>query len=269
MASTEMKEYGILFKPEMAEAVRRVRNPKTETRRIPRKDSGLNVQHYKRFLHDWALSGFEGMDGRHAVFEMQTDVDDSMEVRIRCPYGKKGDVLWVRETWGCPAADHPRCKGGRKPTEGDKIVYLGDPADAYQWDQPGHPGIADFCWRSPIHLPRWATRTLLEVVSTDLERLQDITETGVDAEGVFNESGLHLWDCYGEQFHPDQTCDCGDNTPQEEFAKLWDSINGGRGLVPFTSLHPDTVRLDYTWTSNPMVWVVKFRLIESPTAEGG
>ncbi len=137
----------------------------------------------------------------------------------RCPYGAPGDRLWVRETWGCPSADHPRVPDGRKPTPGDGLVYAANDADAWQWR--GGPGCSDFVWRPSIHMPRWASRLTLPVTAVRVERLQDVTDDDAIAEGT--------------EFSRD---------PVRAFSALWDSINGKR---PFSA-----------WDDNPWVWVVSF-----------
>jgi len=87
-------------------------------------------------------------------------------------------------------------------------------------------------WRSPIHMPRWASRILLEVTDVRVERVQEIGEADAECEGVG-------WDCCGE----------GENdprTPREAFCGLWDSINAKRG---------------YSWKSNPWIWAITFKRI--------
>jgi hypothetical protein len=248
------KEYGILFKPEMVQAILRDENPKTETRRLPDQRTGLNVQHYHSWLHNWALSEFIGMDGRHAVFEFQSDVDDSTEHRIRCPYGMKGDILWIREAWGLPD-----WLDGVKPR--DVAKELLEEHVVYRRDHPSNAKIGK--WRSPIHMPRAAARHLLEVEDTTLADIQDISEESVDAEGTYGESGLHfLNDCPYPTDDPNAVCHCGDYYPQEAFAMLWDSINAKRKPKYVSAIHPGQKVLGFDYASNPIVWVAKFRRIQ-------
>jgi hypothetical protein len=82
-----------------------------------------------------------------------------------------GDRLWVRETWGCPSADHPYVVDGRKPQPEDRIVWKAEPADAWQW-RTGHPGCGEFVWRPSIHMPRWASRLTLIVTAAKIELVQ-------------------------------------------------------------------------------------------------
>ena len=94
-----------------------------------------------------------------------------------------GDSLWIRETWGSLEADHPRCKDGRKPQPGDRIVYAADPESAAQWGS-GLPSQGSFCWRSSIHMPRWASRITMTVIDVRVQRLREISEADAEAEGA-------------------------------------------------------------------------------------
>lgn len=84
-----------------------------------------------------------------------------------------GDRLWVRETW-CnePIQWHPG------PTS---LVFSADYPDVVTtrsiMEQHGVK------WRSPIHMPRWASRLTLIVTATKIERLLDISEADARAEG--------------------------------------------------------------------------------------
>lgn len=82
-----------------------------------------------------------------------------------CPYGRPGDLLWVRETHmiiGGPDAVDPR------------LVYRA--SDDGSWISP--------VWRPSIHMPRWASRLTLRITDVRVERLQEISEADARAEGV-------------------------------------------------------------------------------------
>ncbi|WP_104097578.1 hypothetical protein [Stutzerimonas kunmingensis] len=143
-----------------------------------------------------------------------------------CPYGKPGDRLWVREAW---AAD--RQVDSVSPSElsqGEPISYLAD--DAMR--STGCAMIARGKGRPSIHMPRWASRILLEITDVRVERLQAITEAQAKAEGVLS--------C-----ERDIDPDGNDYSPYELFSALWVSINGHE-----------------SWHANPWVWVVEFKRVE-------
>ncbi len=126
--------------------------------------------------------------------------EECFNSRYKCPYGKPGDRLWVRETW-CPDVEPYTF---RYKADGDEPLER---------------------WRPSIHIPRWASRITLEVVSVRVERLQNISEDDALAEGItLVERGT---------------------SPVDQFNKLWESINGPG-----------------SWEANPWVWVVEFKRIE-------
>jgi hypothetical protein len=143
---------------------------------------------------------------------------------IRCPYGAAGDRLWVREAWnahaltgaGEPVSIHYRAGG-----PGRQIAQA--PNDAW-WHEPPR-------WTPSIHMPRWASRLTLEVVSVRVERLHAITEDDAKAEGA-------------ELVEPFLDLDA-PATYRDGFAALWTRINHERA----------------PWLSNPWVWVVEFRRV--------
>ena len=206
-----MKERPILFSAPMVRAI--LGGRKTETRRP-------------------ICSGRPGSyattmtDGSWLV-EGPLDVEPPVLFRGHCPYGAPGDRLWVRETFRFPSdLDKTRPSG------------IAEMADDAGWDSPWAPVSyrADFAemnanrswleahgwgrWRSSIHMPRWASRLLLEVEEVRVERLQDITHRGALAEAA----------------------------PLPRFRAVWDGMYAGR---------KDKPGLD--WVSNPWVWVVAFR----------
>lgn len=141
-----------------------------------------------------------------------------------CPYGVPGDRLWVRESWLPFDEDHVM--------DGKRWAYMAE-------TMPGSDG--DRCrkdfgykWRPSIHMPRAASRLTLEVVSVRVERVQEISEADAIAEGV----------CLPERAH---TFAWADGPLRNEFAYLWESINGAcEGCA---------------WADNPWVWVVEFKRV--------
>ena len=142
---------------------------------------------------------------------------------LRCPYGKPGDRLWVRETW-VVANEHPDMRG--RAERGDKIAYR---ARMDGFGAAFDAGNVLVRWRSPIHMPRWASRITLEVTKVRVERLQDISEEDARAEGV-----VLRYDA--SKYHG--------GAHRTEFAILWRQIHG-----------------EGAWAWNPWVWVVEFRRI--------
>lgn len=193
------KERPILFSGPMVRAI--LEGKKTQTRRVVRPQPEI----------------IPGAPALQAWLEV---VDDGT---IPCPYGVPGDRLWVRETWGRTDYEYDG------PFQ-NCTIYRAD----------GESGLSDVTanrWRPSIHMPRWASRLTLEVVDVRVERVQSISNTDAEAEGVA------AWaKAYCSQRPRDEL------QPWAYFQLLWDSINKSRG---------------YGWDANPWVWVVEFRRVES------
>lgn len=148
-----------------------------------------------------------------------------------CPYGQPGDRLWVRETWAyCVHA-----LAAARDEDGP-FVYAADGTKQYR--------LCDR-WRPSIHMPKAASRILLEITAVRVERLQDISDVDATAEGVFElplqaaEPG-RWWTgdvAAGAALHG--------RTPFGAYRLLWESINNPR-----------------SWDANPWVWVIEFTRVE-------
>jgi hypothetical protein len=86
-------------------------------------------------------------------------------------------------------------------------------------------------WRPSIHMPRWASRIMLEVTDVRVERVQEISTVNAEAEGCEG------WQCRPKLYETVQ---------RAEFRELWDSINAKRG---------------FGWKVNPWVWVISFKVL--------
>lgn len=164
----------------------------------------------------------------HTRPEIEGDAGEEMAVydgdrcygRWPAPY-RIGDRLWARETWQVPALCDPQYRA-------TDTVRVG------HWNPESGP------WRSPIHMPRWASRLTLTVSEVRVQRLQEISEEDAVAEGikVVNPAAGY----YVSPAHPDGKHRFGDNA-YEMFCHLWDSLNASRG---------------YGWDANPWVAALTF-----------
>lgn len=121
--------------------------------------------------------------------------------RRPCPYGKVGDRLWVRETWGYNPDHHGMAW---------HACYRAD---------PGHEDDG-IIWKPSIHMPRAACRLKLEITSVRVERLQDISEEDAKAEGAWPDESVV--EQVAKHFQRDVTA----VHPSLAFRMLWESING-------------------------------------------
>ncbi len=200
-----MKDRPILFSAPMVRAI--LAGTKTQTRRAV-KSTGM-------YAIDASIHGEE--KARRELAALAT----------RCPYGQAGDQLWVRE-----AFSGPHCMDASDGCKAVPPSKWGDCSRIWYWAD-GNPTEGDWTRPRPsIHMPRWASRILLEITAVRVERLQDISETDAEAEGI------------------QEIVDAGvdhDGTPRDAYRALWEQINGAD-----------------SWSANPRVWVVEFNRAEVP-----
>jgi len=169
---------------------------------------------------------------------------------IRCPYAPytrerredllptKPDRMWVKETWW-------------QDRTLKNIIRMGEK----------HDGSDGWRKRSPVFMPRWASRLTLEVVSVRAEHLHDISFDDCLDEGV-------IWTRHWHEVTSEDLPDgARAGATQEEieasideawtayayaaFRRMWDAVNAERG---------------YPWESNPWVWAIEFRRLDGEVA---
>ena len=141
-----MNEYPILFNTEMVRAI--LAGKKTQTRRVMKPQPDETKAR-------WTGERWEF----HMGYPIGHDVP-------KCPYGKPGDKLWVRETW-CP----------NYYSDG-RVGYKAD------WRNPLPEVVAETKWKPSIFMPKSAARIWLEIVDVRVERVRSITSTDAIAEGI-------------------------------------------------------------------------------------
>lgn len=214
-----MKERGMIFNDEMVRAI--LDGRKTQTRRIVKGTDGA-----VKFCPECDINGED-------IFVVLGEKDHTgmnpVLGAIACPFGTVGDRIWVRETYQGPLFDYEHMKAYLEDSsEFEKpefCVYRADGKPApefYDADDNLH-----CCWRPSIHMPRWASRILLEITDVRVERLNDISECDAKAEGA-----------------PTECCVIGDKHFLG-FRSLWKSIYG-----------------EESWQANPWVWVIEFKRIQ-------
>lgn len=126
-------------------------------------------------------------------------------VYARCPYGKPGDRLWVRETWA-------RVGIAQAPDQEWVVYRESDNRTDY-----GGP------WKPGIHMFRRDSRILLEITEVRVERLQDISRADIRAEGL---------QCPPELASDDVSPNYRDWYPAA-WRELWDSTGGNWSSNPW------------------------------------
>ncbi len=223
-----MKERGILFSAPMVRAI--LAGTKTQTRRV--------VKHRAFGASD--TPGYDWTFRNPRTGGCWNDVSHARMLEL-CPYGVIGDRLWVRETWQAwERVSHeydewePLDRERRAGATWAEWLDEHRPPDSIEYRATSE---SQGPWTPAIHMPRWASRILLEVTGVRVERLQAITEADAKAEGV-------------RPFPLDLEGDCWtDGTYRTAYNYLWNEINGW---------NPNS------WVANPWVWVVEFKRVDQP-----
>lgn len=203
-----MRERPIIFDAESVRSI--LAGGKTQTRRVVKPQPAHRI-----FWNPIVYRGYAGWTDEHGR-------------PYPCPYGLPGDRLWVREAW--------RVWGWTEDFDGMSIGYTdgskrwGELPDDDRWQDWMAFETGRFTrlpmgmLRSPIFMPRWASRISLEIVDVRVEQLHSIDEDDLLAEGAPC-TGTGAW---------------------EWFIPRWDGINKRRGCG---------------WDTNPWVFVVDFRRV--------
>jgi hypothetical protein len=190
-----MRERPIIFSAGMISAL--LNGEKTQTRRVIRFPKRVVAQDFT--VRDVCEDG----GGNWVAWEVAHPDNANFTKKaypngegFRCPYGKRGDRLWVKETW--VQVDYDLMD-----------VYRAD-CDAAAEDAVYKLG---FKWTPAIFMPRRASRITLEIADVRAQRLQDIATEDAVAEG-----------CPG----------CRPDLPNSHavawYSAIWNGLNAKRGL---------------------------------------
>ncbi|TKV06468.1 hypothetical protein FDX19_21110 [Citrobacter sp. wls619] len=210
-----MKERGMIFNGEMVRAI--LDGRKTQTRRImkiqpePSKSRSGDFWFPSKKLESMVhisdlVPGNSPIADCHLFFQEHC-----------CPFGAAGDRIWVRETWAEAGAGAPELQ-----------LYRAN----YPAHVPSHyenvPPAEEIRWTPSIHMPRWASRILLEITDVRVEKLASVSDE--DA---------------GEEGYPADPSPYGGRTDKWLwFRQLWD------GIYP-----------EQSFKHNPWVWVIEFKVV--------
>lgn len=177
-----MKEHPILFSAPMVRAI--LDGQKTQTRRVVTRNNlkiwtgGLDfagkcvspdAETFSQAMTD--AHDFKMRDGmltwKAKAYDYQNA--DFTNWMARSDFGEVGDHLWVRENFTVvPSSAYRMSEGVQQtanPNDPDMAAIY-----AAGWDR----SIPK--WKPSIHMPRWASRSTLEITDIRVERLQDISE---------------------------------------------------------------------------------------------
>lgn len=236
-----MKERPILFNPDMVKAL--AAGWKWQTRRaiklFYKKDRSGMYDFYRRAGKDFKGENWQG------AYEPQAGT-----FNLTCPYGQISDELWVKEAHYLYGQWH--IKGVTKKTKKEKWRFIPDRDKGVKFpDDPPEliaPGTAYKGWfkRNSLFMPRWASRTQLNISKIRLQNVQEINFTDASAEGLYREyDGTKYWYSPSERRNVvvNYRTDTMTPYPEKAFEALWDGINKKQG---------------FGWDVDPLVWVVEF-----------
>lgn len=167
------KEIPILFSTPMVEAVDKDRKSITRrTRNLKKINISPDKWELSMTMDNWTNSKGEHEDKFSVLF---THKISGKQVAIPCPYGMKGDVLWVREAWN----SYNENSYGLA----DKTIYL----------YKALGSDSNSTWKPSIHMPKAASRTFLQVTNIRIERLHQIDETEAVKEGIHFDKDSGYW----------------------------------------------------------------------------
>ena len=198
------KERPILFNEPMVHAL--LAGRKTQIRRVVKCPKGMediwqDGQGHFDIQPRYNKPGYEMWDW---------ETDECNKTPLVCPNGRPGDRLWVKETFRYT------------PQLETKIKYRADYGGSFL------SVLAESMatWKPSIHMPRAASRILLEIKAVRCERLQDISEADAVAEGYTG-------------YRPSQ------DEPTDQYRRAL-PVNGPGA-----------------WATNPWVWVVEFQRVDA------
>lgn len=188
-----MAERPILYSTPLVRAI--LAGEKTETRRLVRPSQPIDGFGLER------RGAYRGGQSRWWCPPLDGQQKHGYDSKLRSPC-EPGDTLWVRETWGVPSQwDHLKISDMERVLSDEcEDTSPDDPGTAarnqvrYRADHPDGKPDQVKRWRPSIHMPRWAARTFLEVLSVEPARLADMTEEDARAEGCESlEAFRTLW----------------------------------------------------------------------------
>lgn len=236
-----MKERPILMNGALVRAV--LDGSKTQTRRIMKPQPEPTPR--RPGDYQWPCNAFQSMV---SVADTRAPGAHGM-AGDACPHGGHGDFLRVRETFFAYGRWVTRYSQKKGRDEWHFIDMTAECDRAYQYDADspdvplavGRGGALPGWYKRPaIFMPGAASRILLEIVSVRVERLQDISDADIVAEGIDMEALAESQDRY------DIVCKgsgaSGRATERTAWRDLWESTGGD-------------------WEVNPWCWAITFKRV--------
>lgn len=229
-----LKEYPMPFSFEMVQAIESGR--KTQTRRILKNNLPVEFKDWIPTLvnegHRDGIPRYEWRSG--TKYLVQT---------FRCPYGKVGDLIWVREKHFLSC--HPDNWIAIEFEDGTKHTHYYKNLSLNLVNKIKARKSVNRSWVPALFLPKELARIWMQIEDIRVERLHEISSLDAIAEGI-----LKTW-------HSDQ---------DPIFCRYKNYINDGKGsLLPCQSYRSlwKSIYGNESFDSNPWVWVITFKVLST------
>lgn len=214
-----MKQIPILFSTQMVQAI--LEGRKTQTRRI--------IKHHAHGIVKGSdICGYTYLPESNTALFNGPDYPDGPDDEVKCPYGKPGDLFYVREEH---YAFGEWVKNGKTKKGRQRWRFVRHIDADITFKKPGT--VMSNSYRKPAwykrlarFMPKSAARVWLVNKNIRVEPVQAASDKDIRAEGA---------------------AELGCVTHRLNWENLWTKVNGAE-----------------SWKNNPWVWVVEFKLIEKP-----
>ena len=215
-----MKEHPVLFSTEMTKAI--LDGRKTQTRRIV-KARKLHPDYGKPNWDEAFIDGKPPEPYLHVPFN---GGEARRTVHRHFPKWEVGDRLWVKEDYKYLIQGDMVITYYKYSLNNDRVVYTPLNCLPEKTRTKLFKGKQEV-WKSKLLMFKFMARTWLEITNIRVERVRNISEADVKAEGVIIRN---IGETYWRAF-------------RRAFRCLWEFLNAKRG---------------YGWDKNPWVWVIEF-----------
>jgi hypothetical protein len=189
-----MKEKPIIFSGPMVQAI--LNGTKTQTRRVvnpqPKLRAPVNIESWQA-----GITAFKS--GQFGVYREGKPIGRwGLESILKCPYGQPGDQLYVREAFQIESNYGIDSEENYPPpfNDGRPIHRVSDEEDwdfGPYWEQCHYRATDDkpmleyedgLPWKPSIFMPKWASRIKLLIKDVRVQRLENISNEDISAEGI-------------------------------------------------------------------------------------
>lgn len=228
-------ERGILFKGAMVKAI--LSGAKTQTRRIVSLQGRLGYP-----VGEITSANAEGFKA------------GLLEFSWKCPFGKIGDHLWVKETFAYTDSS-----------------FNVEPGYVYRATDPDWSSLEGFKWTPSIFMPRRARRITMEITGIRVQKLSDINGQDSIAEGIepYTVDGITTFKDYCTGRY--------NRSARASYESLWNSIHSKPKPI-YGKDKKITHYVSYPWVNvqetrehrgkpwhvhgNPLVWALEFKRVK-------